>query len=104
MESQTVDTLKKGDTQRNGQTGSLLINQTVDIQKRGMHLKCGHKKRAANPPKQTEVERHRNVKVDIWAFQNPRASDTMNHRIGEDADERIHGEGNEAAESQPVYV
>ena len=30
-ESQTVDTLKKGDTLINGQAGSLAINQTVDI-------------------------------------------------------------------------
>lgn len=81
MESQTVDTLKKGDTQRNGQISSLLMNRAVDMQKKGMYLKCGHEKKAANPPKQTEAEGYRNIKVDIWAFQSSRASATMNHRL-----------------------
>ena len=76
MKSQTVDTLKKGNTQRNRQTGSLLINRSADIQKRGMYLKNEHQKKAADLPKRTAVERHRNVKTDIWAFQSPRASDT----------------------------
>lgn len=58
------------------------MNQTVDIQKSGMHLKGGHKKKAANPQKRTEAGRHRNVRVDIWVFQSSRASDTMNHRLG----------------------
>lgn len=34
MESQTVDTLQKGNTQRNGHISSLFVNQTVDIRQK----------------------------------------------------------------------
>ena len=45
-------------------------------------------------------ERHRKAKVDMWEFQSPRASATMNHRLEKMLIKRIHGKVNEVTESQ----